>query len=203
MSIKTMVENRIWDEKKQEWVSTIPITHAQAVETADGKNVQAALDAVPVAIDGAIAEVRGGVPEEGDTLGKLHGTIAALQELLQSDDETLDTLQEVVDFIKEHKDELDKIGTDKVGYEDIVNSLETVSTVEGKALDARQGKILKDALDALGDVVDELKEQTGDYVTQDELSAVAAAARPVISEIAPENPLNGQLWLKPVGTIDV
>lgn len=75
-----------------------------------------------------------------------------LNTLADSDDTTLDQLSEIVAYIKNNKDLIDSITTDKVNVSDIINNL--TSTVTNKPLAANQGKVLKDLIDALTKVVD-------------------------------------------------
>jgi hypothetical protein len=70
-------------------------------------------------IDIAVSNIKGGVVVDGDTLAKLRGLISivsndvsGIQQLLQSDDLNLDTLQEVVAFIKQNRSDLDSISLD-------------------------------------------------------------------------------------------
>lgn len=67
--------------------------------------------------------------------------------ILQSDDTTLDQLQEIVDYIKNNKSLIDGITTSKVSVSDIINNL--TSTATNKPLSAYQGKVLKDTLDSV------------------------------------------------------
>jgi hypothetical protein len=101
-----------------------------------------------------VEDIKGGVPEEGDSLAKLYAMIKALQEITSSDDLNLDTLQEIVNYIKDNQGELGQMGSGKVDSADIVNHLNTASTITGRVLDARQGKVLKDLITALGAAVD-------------------------------------------------
>lgn len=211
MSIKRLVEQNVFNETTGQWEQGYTPTAAKLVETSDGSNVQVKLDAIPgqitAAKDTAIAEIRADVPENGNTLAKLHSLITGLQELVKSDDVNLDTVQEIADYIKANRSDLTLIGTNKVGYEDIVNNLTTAITVEGKALDARQGKVLKDLIDVLTGNVTTLQTQAQDFVTGAQLTtsmtAATAAARTIISETPPANPVDGQVWLKPAGNITV
>lgn len=67
--------------------------------------------------------------------------------LLSSDDTTLDTLQEIVNYIKNNKDLLDGITVNKINYSDIVDNLQTALT--NKVLSANQGVVLKQLIDEL------------------------------------------------------
>ena len=77
----------------------------------------------------------------------LKGYIDSINTLLESDDTTLDDLQEIVDYIKNNKDLIDGITTSKVSVSDILNNL--TSTATNKPLSAKQGYVLKGLVDAL------------------------------------------------------
>jgi len=95
----------------------------------------------------AVSGVRDGVPAEGDTLKKLHDLFLLLQSLVASDDVNLDTVKEIVAFIKNNKDVIDTIATSKVAIVDIVDGL--TSSAANKPLSANQGKVLRDMLASL------------------------------------------------------
>lgn len=211
MSIKRIVETNVWNEATGQWEQPYQKTAAQVVETSDGSNVQAKLDALPAQItaahDNAVSEVLGGVADGGNTLAKVYALITALQALVRSDDVSLDTVQEIVSYIKTNASDLTLMGTSKVGYADIVNGLTTAITIEKKTLDARQGKVLKDLIDALTTNVTSLQTQAQTFATETQLTeglaSVSASARMIISETAPASPVDGQVWLKPAGSITI
>lgn len=70
-----------------------------------------------------------------------------VSDFLDVDDTTADQLSEVLDLIKDNKDIIDSITSNKVNVSDIVNSLTSEDT--NKVLSAKQGKVLKDLIDAL------------------------------------------------------
>ena len=80
-----------------------------------------------------------------------NGDLAELQTKLNtiadSDDQTLDQLSEIVAYIKNNKSLIDGITTGKVSVSDIVDNL--TSTATNKPLSAKQGKVLKDLIDAI------------------------------------------------------
>lgn len=80
-----------------------------------------------------------------------NGDLAELQTRLNtiadSDDQTLDQLSEIVVYIKNNKNLIDGITTGKVSVSDIVDNL--TSTAINKPLSAKQGKVLKDLIDAI------------------------------------------------------
>lgn len=131
---------------------------ADATTKANAAQVAAALDAT-----GKIDALKDGVAADGDTLAKLRGLIQGIQTLLTSDNASLDTLQEVVDFVELHQSDLEALGAGKVNVSDIINVL--TDTSSNKPLSAAQGKVLKDALDALTAVVGG-KQPAGNYVVE-------------------------------------
>jgi len=119
-----------------------PLLVATSADAAKNGAIAEAETQLSAAVDG----LRGGVPAEGDTLKKLHDLITLLQSLVSSDDVNLDTVKEIVAFIKNNKDVIDTIATSKVAIADIVDSL--TSTAANKPLSANQGRMLSEALSA-------------------------------------------------------
>ena len=66
--------------------------------------------------------------------------------ILASDTETLNELQEIVNYIKNNKSLIDAITINKVNVADIVDHLLSLETA--KPLSANQGRVLKDLIDA-------------------------------------------------------
>lgn len=106
-----------------------------------------------------------------------------LNALADSDDTTLDQLSEIVAYIKNNKSLIDGITTSKVSVSDIIDNL--TSSATNKPLSAKQGKILKDLIDALttnvGNKVDKVSGKglsTNDYTTaeKNKLSGIASGA---------------------------
>lgn len=75
----------------------------------------------------------------------LNDAISAINTLLGSDNTSLDTLQEIVDYIENHQSVLNGISTSKVNVSDIINNL--TSNVSNKPLSAAQGYALKALVD--------------------------------------------------------
>ena len=113
-------------------------------------------------IDGDIATAESLVPEHNVSLDS-HQDIRAeikkladeLEAVLDSDDETLDELSEIVSYIKSNKSLINAITTSKVNVTDIIDNLST--NVANKPLSAGQGVELKKVLDALAVRVDDLE----------------------------------------------
>lgn len=76
---------------------------------------------------------------------KIEEISARLAAVLDSDDETLDELSEIVAYIKNNKELIDTITTSKIGVSDIVNDL--LTNASDKPLSAAQGVILKTLID--------------------------------------------------------
>lgn len=73
--------------------------------------------------------------------------IDGITALLQSTDTDLDTIQEIVTYVKNNKSLIDSITTSKVSVSDIIDNL--TSEVTNKPLSAKQGKVLKGLIDNL------------------------------------------------------
>ena len=113
----------------------------------------------------------------------ISGLTTRLNSLADSDDTTLDQLSEIVAYIKNNKNLIDGITTDKVNVSDIIDNL--TSTAVNKPLSAKQGKVLKDLINALttavGNKVDKVFGKglsTNDYTTaeKNKLSGIASGA---------------------------
>lgn len=116
-------------------------TASQRAIAADQKAQQAIEEAGSI-----IGTLRDGVDPAGDTLAKLYDHLQTILTILHSDDVTLDTVQEIVAFIKSNKTIIDAIATSKVGISDIVDDL--LSTATNKPLSANQGRALKSLIDS-------------------------------------------------------
>ena len=79
--------------------------------------------------------LRDGVVAEGDTLFKVNQKISALQTLVASDDVNLDTVQEVVNYIKDNKDLIDSMSTLKANVADVYTQLQINDFLSLKADD--------------------------------------------------------------------
>lgn len=77
----------------------------------------------------------------------ISGLDKRLNAITDSDDETMDQLSEIVEYIKANKDLIDSITTSKVSVADIVDNLTT--DVSNKPLSAAQGVALKKLIDGL------------------------------------------------------
>ena len=123
----------------------------------------------------------------------LNDAITAIQTLLSSNDTDLDTLQEVVTYIKSNKSLIEGITTSKVNVSDIIDALD--STADNKPLSAKQGKVLKGLVDAKADPI--VKDTNVDSGTIDTLVGFDSSGNLVYG-----NPPSISDYVKFVGTID-
>lgn len=86
-----------------------------------------------------------------EVLPALAKVLDNMDAILQSDDPDLDTIQEIVTYLKENKEAVQEILNKKVNISDIVDNL--TSAVNNKPLSANQGKVLKDLIDHINDVL--------------------------------------------------
>lgn len=93
----------------------------------------------------------------------LKGLIDNINSLLGSDDTDLDTLQEVVAYIKNNKSLIDGITTNKVSVSDIIDNL--TSEISNKPLSAKQGKALKALIDTTDGNVSTLSTTVSGHTT--------------------------------------
>lgn len=98
---------------------------------------------------------------------ELRDLITGIQNLLASNDTDLDTIQEIVAYIKSNKSLIDGITTAKVSVADIIDNL--TSQIANKPVSARQAYILKGYIDdinnTIGDNSSGLIKRIGDLET--------------------------------------
>lgn len=82
-----------------------------------------------------------------------------LNTLANSDDTTLDQMAELVEYIKDNRELIEGVTTNKVNVSDIINNLET--NVANKPLSAAQGVALKALIDAIEVPVQSINGKTG------------------------------------------
>lgn len=126
-----------------------PVSTAQAAAIAEAK--KAGTDA-----QGNLTSHNTDTASHNDLRIELKALSDRIAAVLDSDDETLDELSEIVAYIKSNKSLIDAITTSKVSYSDIVNDL--VTNVANKPLSAAQGVALKKLID---DLAADLTSHTG------------------------------------------
>lgn len=77
----------------------------------------------------------------------LQSLTTKVNDLLDSDDSTLDQMSEIVEYIKDNRELIESVTTSKVNVSDIIDNLET--NVGNKPLSAAQGVALKALVDAI------------------------------------------------------
>lgn len=116
---------------------------------------QAAADVA--ARDAAITTIRNGVAAAGDDLNKIWTLLSSLNSAVTGTtpdgDSIVNTLQEVFTMLNNFPEATNLLNVliGKVNTADVVNALNVVAS--GKVLDARQGKILNDAISELNNFV--------------------------------------------------
>lgn len=94
----------------------------------------------------------------------LKGYIDALNALVGSDDVNLDTIQEIVTYIKENKSLIESITINKVNVSDIIDNL--TSAISDKPLSAKQGYVLDNKIMGSMLVVSDYDEDTGEITLE-------------------------------------
>ena len=146
--IKTNIDEKINNEK-QELTNTI-----ESVNSTLNSRIDNLSSSQEKALENAINDVKNDTANTYTTKVEYNthkiefeDFVKNVNALLSSDDTTLDTLQEIVNYIKNNKDLLDGITVNKINYSDIVDNLETALT--NKVLSANQGVVLKQLIDEL------------------------------------------------------
>lgn len=99
---------------------------------------------------------------------ELKAISSRLNAFLDSDDQTLDELSEIVAYITSNKSLIDSITTSKVSVADIVDNLTT--NVGHRPLSAAQGVVLKRLIDTVSRSLSNYQTK-GDYLVREELPA--------------------------------
>lgn len=97
--------------------------------------------------DNAVIKHNASDESHGDIRNLLSDLSERINAVLDSDDETLDELSEIVAYIKSNRDLLEAVTTAKVNVLDIINNLTT--NVATKPLSAAQGVALKALIDEI------------------------------------------------------
>lgn len=103
-------------------------------------------------VDNKVSSHNTSTSSHSDIRDLITGLTTRLNTLANSDDTTLDQMSEVVAYIKNNKNLIDGITTNKVNVSDIVNNLTT--NVSNKPLSAAQGVAIKNLIDALQEELD-------------------------------------------------
>ena len=105
------------------------------------------MDNAIVTINSTISSLIDGSPTDADTLKKLNDKILAINIILTSNDFSLDTIQEVVNFIKNDATYIANLQLNKIDISAIVDNLLSING--SVPLSANQGQVLKALIDAM------------------------------------------------------
>ena len=97
--------------------------------------------------DGVVAEHNTDADAHNDLRLMLQDAVDRINAVLDSDDETLDELSEIVTYIKSNRDLLEAVTINKVSVADVINNLTT--NAASKPLSAAQGVVLKELIDGI------------------------------------------------------
>lgn len=125
------------------------LTEHQSLEgLATEAYVQAQIATIPTPdVSGQIGEHNVSTLAHNDIRLLIEGLTTRLNTLANSDDTTLDQMAELVKYIKDNRELIEGVTTNKVNVSDIINDLTT--NVTNKPLSAAQGVALKALIDAI------------------------------------------------------
>ena len=152
--------------------------------------------------DNFITQLLGGAPADANTLKELNDKILAVQAIIGSADPDgnllVDTVKELLAVFSTFPEGVDLVNllAGKVNTTDVYNALNSV--VAGKVLDARQGKVLKDLIDALTTTVSNISSNV--VTTIKPIFSTALASQNVAGFVTYINALNPVLV---VGTSEI
>lgn len=132
----------------------------QAIQTAAANDATAKADAAQAAAESAI---RDGVDASADTLAKVKALIDNINTLLASDDTTLDELQEIVNYIKLNRADLDALGISSIAG--LADALSEKISIGGVVDATAIGKLLDFSIDSSaggGNAIDMYSKSDGD-----------------------------------------
>jgi len=138
------------------------------------RDLHTRLVALKTQADGLIDQVMGGnVDAAYNTLLKLQNKLRAVESAINGDngDALIETLQEALGFINDHKSEIESLVNTYVKKTSVADNLTTTSA--GYVLSANQGKVLKGLIDTLTGIVNGKETPTG--AQQKANSALASA----------------------------
>ena len=106
------------------------------------------IDAIPTPdVSGQINSHNTNTDSHNDIRLVIQALTKKVNDLLDSDDTTLDQMSEIVDYIKANRNLIESVTTTKVNVADIIDNLTT--NVSDKPLSAKQGVMLKSLIDAI------------------------------------------------------
>lgn len=147
------------------------------------RDLHSRLVAVKTQADGLIDQVMGGnVDAAYNTLLKLQNKLRAVESAINGDngDALIETLQEALGFINDHKSEIESLVNTYVKKTSVADNLTTTSA--GYVLSANQGKVLKGLIDTLTGIVNGKETPTG---AQQKANAALASAKTYVDKVSP------------------
>lgn len=142
------------------------------------RDLHTRLVALKTQADGLIGQIMGGsVDADYNTLLKLQNKLRAVESAINGDngDALIETLQEALGFINDHKSEIESLVNTYVKKTSVADNLTTTSA--GYVLSANQGKVLKGLIDALTEEVGRKETPAG---AQQKANAALASARALL-----------------------
>lgn len=138
-------------EKLAAEIPAIDNTLSKAGKAADaakvGEEIRSLSGKIVTTSESKVSAHNTGTDAHSDIRILIQGLTDRLNALADSDDTTLDQLSEVVAYIKENRELIASITTDKVSVSDIIDNLTT--NVSNKPLSAAQGVALKALIDGI------------------------------------------------------
>lgn len=147
------------------------------------RDLHTRLVALKTQADGLIDQVMGGnVDAAYNTLLKLQNKLRAVESAIIGDngDTLIETLQEALGFINDHKSEIESLVNTYVKKTSVADNLTTTNA--GYVLSANQGKVLKGLIDTLTGIVNGKETPTG---AQQKANSALASAKTYADKVSP------------------
>ena len=125
----------------------------------------------------------------------LKDLINAINSVLASNDSSLDTMQEIVNFIKTNRENINVLTNNKVNVSDVINSFDSNAT--NKPLSAYMGKVLRGFITELANYFDNFYAKTETYSKQEINSLISTGGFEVVQTLPQSNIRNNIIYLVP------
>jgi hypothetical protein len=137
-------------EKIEQLIIAIQATLESDAEILDNIQELVNTKATPANITTAVNDLKGAVSADANSLEKIEQLIIAIQATLESDTETLDNIQELVNYMKANKADITQILSDKLSISSLINNLDSTSTTTAPT--ANTVRLLKEMILALNNL---------------------------------------------------
>lgn len=144
----------IYESTALDNINTITNTIQESVTSLSNSFTEAKIEVTDFLATQVIASINGiidGSPIDGNTLLKLNSKIETIMSLMSSDSVDMEAIQSMLDSLSTNESLIATISSSKINVLDIYNDLDYL--IEGKVLDARQGKILVDSINSIGSLI--------------------------------------------------